>query len=75
MTTTQGGALEIVDGSCGVLVPADTGALAGALGRLLRDPGECARRGEWAGVGRTPCDPAARLREQLVTVAGERAIA
>ena len=39
VTTALGGALEIVDGSCGELVPpGDALALAAALTRLIRDP-------------------------------------
>ncbi len=38
VTTSIGGALEIVDGSCGMLVePNDPAALAGALRRLIED--------------------------------------
>jgi glycosyltransferase involved in cell wall biosynthesis len=40
VTIALGGALEIVDDSCGLLVPpGDSGALAGALRRLITEPG------------------------------------
>jgi glycosyltransferase involved in cell wall biosynthesis len=58
-----GGAAEIVDEACGVLVPpGDADALAGALGRLLGDPAERARLGA-AGPPRAAslCDPPATL--------------
>lgn len=46
VTTAMGGALEIVDDTCGVLVPpGDTTGLAGALGRLVTEPGERRRLG------------------------------
>jgi glycosyltransferase involved in cell wall biosynthesis len=37
VTTAMGGALEIIDETCGVLVPPEPEALAAALGRLIRD--------------------------------------
>jgi glycosyltransferase involved in cell wall biosynthesis len=46
VTTRMGGALEVVDADCGVLVPAgDEGALASALERLVADSAERARLG------------------------------
>jgi glycosyltransferase involved in cell wall biosynthesis len=40
VTTGMGGALEIVNDSCGILVPVNNpGALASALGSLIEDPG------------------------------------
>lgn len=63
VTTPIGGAKEIVNGSCGILVrPGDAGALADALGSLIQDP---ALRSRLAGAGparaRTVSDPAAQL--------------
>ncbi|HVA41545.1 MAG TPA: glycosyltransferase family 4 protein, partial [Candidatus Binataceae bacterium] len=63
VTTSIGGALEIVDGSCGILVePDDPGALAGALCRLIEDRELRARLGA-AGPGRAAalCDPRAQM--------------
>lgn len=70
VTTAIGGALEIVDGSCGMLVgPNDPAALAAALGKLIED-GELRGRLGAAGPARAAalCDPArqmARLAEIL----------
>jgi glycosyltransferase involved in cell wall biosynthesis len=64
VTTALGGALEIVDQSCGALVrPNDPAALADALARLLDDAGERRRLGA-AGPARARelCDPATVLR-------------
>jgi glycosyltransferase involved in cell wall biosynthesis len=64
VTTALGGALEIVDQSCGVLVkPNDTAALADALARLVDNLYERRRLGA-AGPARALelCDPAAALR-------------
>jgi glycosyltransferase involved in cell wall biosynthesis len=64
VTTTIGGALEIVDGSCGILVaPDDPAALAAALGRLIEDREMRARLGA-AGPARAAalCDPRAQLQ-------------
>jgi glycosyltransferase involved in cell wall biosynthesis len=63
VATHLGGAVEIVDDSCGVLVlPGDAEALAAALGRLIDDPGERARLGA-AGPARARalCDPGETL--------------
>jgi glycosyltransferase involved in cell wall biosynthesis len=63
VSTRLGGAAEILDASCGVLVPpADPAALAAALGALIDDPGARARLGA-AGPARAAhlCDPAAAL--------------
>jgi glycosyltransferase involved in cell wall biosynthesis len=64
VTTALGGALEIVDQSCGALVrPNDPAALADALARLLDDPGKRRRLGEAGPVrARELCDPATVLR-------------
>ena len=64
VTTAIGGVLEIVDESCGVLVPPnDPEALAAALARLIDDPGMRRRLGA-AGPARSAalCDPAVALR-------------
>jgi len=65
VTTAIGGAIEIVDETCGVLVaPDDKAALAGALGRLIDDIDFRHRLGA-AGPARAKalCDPPAILRE------------
>jgi glycosyltransferase involved in cell wall biosynthesis len=70
VTTAIGGALEIVDGSCGMLVqPDDSATLAIALKELIENPELRARLGE-AGPVRAAalCDPGrqmARLEEAL----------
>ncbi len=63
VTTAIGGALEIVDGSCGMLVePNDPAALAAALGKLIED-GELRARLGAAGPARAAalCDPRAQM--------------
>lgn len=65
VTAGMGGALEIVDGSCGTFVePGDGDGLGAALARLIGDPAERARLG---GAGppraRAVSDPAGRLGE------------
>jgi glycosyltransferase involved in cell wall biosynthesis len=63
VTTAQGGALEIVDDSCGVLVaPGDARKLAVALGRLIGDGQARARLGA-GGPARAAalCDPAGQM--------------
>ncbi|MBU8896342.1 glycosyltransferase family 1 protein [Corallococcus sp. H22C18031201] len=62
VTTALGGPLEIVDGSCGVLVPPDAEALAGALRRLIGDVALRETLGR-AGPARAQalCEPAAFL--------------
>lgn len=73
VATAIGGAREIVDPSCGILVPPeDPAALADALRRLVDEPGLRARLGA-AGPAhaRALCDPPrqiARLREALASV-------
>ena len=64
VTSAAGGALEIVNESCGVLVPAgDAAALAVALERLILDSAERQRLGR-AGPSRAAelCDPTAQTR-------------
>jgi glycosyltransferase involved in cell wall biosynthesis len=70
--TRLGGALEIVDESCGVLVPpGDPAALADALASLIADPAARARLGA-AGPARARllCDPAAVLGRLHALLAG-----
>ncbi len=65
VASDSGGAAEIVDAGCGVLVPAgDATALAQALRNLVRNPGLRRKLGA-AGPARALalCDPAARLQE------------
>jgi glycosyltransferase involved in cell wall biosynthesis len=63
VATAMGGPLEIVDESCGLLVPAgDIDSLAEALGSLIRDPGLRRRLGT-AGPARAHqlCDPPTQM--------------
>ncbi|MCP3144161.1 glycosyltransferase [Pyxidicoccus xibeiensis] len=62
VTTAMGGPLEIVDATCGVLVPPSPATLATALLRLIEDPEARGRLGA-AGPARakTLCDPSAFL--------------
>ena len=64
VTSRLGGAPEIVDETCGILLPpGDAPALAAALTRLVDDP-DAARRLGAAGPARarTLCDPAQQMR-------------
>ncbi len=70
VSTRLGGAAEIVNEDCGVLVePGDAAALAAALGRLIDDPSARARLGATGPErARMLCDPALildRLRDLL----------
>lgn len=74
VTTKIGGAQEVVDQSCGILVPPeDAGELAAVLRRLVEDP---ALRTHLGAAGptraRSICDPETRLR-QLYTLLDETA--
>jgi len=72
VTSHLGGASEVVDETCGVLVPPrDLGALAGALAGLLDDPARAARLGA-AGPARARalCDPARQIRRLGELLAG-----
>jgi glycosyltransferase involved in cell wall biosynthesis len=63
VTTARGGALEIVDARCGILVPPDDApALAAALASLIREPSRRKELGH-GGVARAKelCDPATQL--------------
>jgi glycosyltransferase involved in cell wall biosynthesis len=64
VTTAMGGALEIVDETCGLLVPPrDAPALAAVLRRLLEDEALRIRLGRQARIRRRElCDPATQLR-------------
>lgn len=70
VTTAMGGALEILNDSCGILTePGNADSVAAALDRLIQSPELRARLGE-AGPARARqlCDPAAQMRvlEDLV---------
>lgn len=64
VTTAIGGALEIVDETCGLLIPPrDVQALAAALRRLLEDEALRLRLGRQARIRRRElCDPATQVR-------------
>jgi glycosyltransferase involved in cell wall biosynthesis len=64
ITTAIGGAREIVDETCGVLLPpADPAALADRLAALIDDDGQRRRLGlGGTGAARRLCDPAGQLR-------------
>lgn len=71
VTSAIGGALEIVDSSCGVLVPPeDPISLAAALGRLVKNPQERLALGS-QGPARAEklCDPQTALRELGILLA------
>jgi glycosyltransferase involved in cell wall biosynthesis len=70
VTTALGGALEIVDASCGILVPVNApGELATALVRLVADPAERSRLGASGRArARSLCDPAVRLTDLRATL-------
>jgi glycosyltransferase involved in cell wall biosynthesis len=64
VTSAIGGALEIVDDTCGVLVPVrDTGAIAASLDRLIADQDERRRLGQGGRArAKALCDPVAQMR-------------
>lgn len=72
VATAMGGAAEILDPSCGVLVPAgDIQALASALRTLLGDAAGRRRLGaEGPAHARTLCDPARQLARLHALLAG-----
>ena len=75
VTSAIGGALEVIDETCGVLVPRnDPTALASVLSRLIADPVERERLGRGGpDRARRLCDPRTqvpRLAEVIGTVAG-----
>jgi glycosyltransferase involved in cell wall biosynthesis len=72
VTTNMGGPKEIIDDSCGMLVPpGDAGALAVVLRRMIEDSALRARMGE-AGPARARhlCDPSKQIRRLYQTLAG-----
>jgi glycosyltransferase involved in cell wall biosynthesis len=72
VTTAIGGALEIVDDTCGVLTPpGDVAGLQAALTRLILEPDERMRLKGGAARAKTLCDPRVslgRLHEVLTSV-------
>ncbi len=73
VATAMGGALEIVDSTCGVLTTSDEIAVSEALRALLVDPEQRARLSR-GGFDRALalCEPAARIRELDAALAGIR---
>lgn len=64
VTTAIGGAMEIVEPTCGIQVPVDAKALAQALQRLILDPAERACLGAKGPLRATAlCDPAIQMRQ------------
>jgi glycosyltransferase involved in cell wall biosynthesis len=63
VTTAMGGAVEILDETCGLLVsPADVQGLSGSLARLLQEPGVRLRLGKSAPArARHLCDPETQM--------------
>jgi glycosyltransferase involved in cell wall biosynthesis len=76
VTTAQGGALEILDSTCGMLTrPRDVGALGRALHELIVEPGKrCSLGGAGPARARALCEPGAAL-ERLQTILHGLAIA
>jgi glycosyltransferase involved in cell wall biosynthesis len=79
VTSAIGGALEIVDGTCGLLVePADPRTLASALARLIGDRAERERLGSRGPErARRLCDPGTqmnRIAEVLDSVSSHRQV-
>ncbi len=71
VTTAIGGALEIVDGTCGVLVkPNDTDALAAALAGLIDDADARRQLGAAGPRAAALCDPSTILRRMETLVNG-----
>jgi glycosyltransferase involved in cell wall biosynthesis/SAM-dependent methyltransferase len=71
VTTRMGGPMEIVDSSCGMLVPPDARSLAEALRELVDDDGKRARLSSGGpSRARTLCDPTARMGELGRVMAG-----
>jgi glycosyltransferase involved in cell wall biosynthesis len=80
VTTAMGGALEIVDSTCGVLAPVGNApALAAELRRLIQDPfWRITLAGSGPARARMLCDPTTRMEELhrcLRTVLCRRAVA
>ncbi len=73
VTTAIGGALEIVDETCGVLTPpGDAATLQAALLRLILDPAERTRLTGGAARAKALCDPQESLRRLHSVVASMR---
>ena len=74
VTSDLGGAREIVDETCGLLVtPQDAAGLAAALGRLITDAELRGRMSRQAPVrARRLCDPDTQLRRLLSVLTGMR---
>ena len=72
VTTAIGGAREIVDDTCGILVPPDDPLqVAAALERLLINPGERRRLGQGGQIrGRALCDPATQMDRIATALSG-----
>jgi glycosyltransferase involved in cell wall biosynthesis len=68
VTTNMGGAKEIVDGSCGVLVAPDAHDVAAALCRLISDPAERRRLAESAPARAAALSSPARQCDRLTSV-------
>jgi glycosyltransferase involved in cell wall biosynthesis len=69
VTTRMGGALEIVDERCGVLVPPAPESVAAALDRLGRDPNERRRLGTSGPArARALCDPRQQAQALLASL-------
>jgi len=77
VTTRMGGAMEVVDETCGILAEPDAGSVAAALARLAEDREERRRLGaNGPARARLLCDPvrqAQALRDALQEVTHERA--
>jgi glycosyltransferase involved in cell wall biosynthesis len=72
VTTALGGALEIVDDRCGILVPPDdASALTAALASLIREPSRRKELGH-GGVARAKelCDPVTQLPQLYEVLQG-----
>jgi glycosyltransferase involved in cell wall biosynthesis len=71
VTTAMGGGQEIVDSSCGLLVPPQPEPLAAALARLVEDTELRRRLGTAAPArARQLCDPRARMRDLARILSG-----
>ena len=72
VTTDLGGPKEILDESCGILVPpGDRSALAAVLRRLIKDSELRAQMGEAGPIrAKQLCDPAAQIQQLYRTLSG-----
>jgi glycosyltransferase involved in cell wall biosynthesis len=72
IATRMGGAVEVIDDSCGVLVEPIVPAVASALEGLLRDPARCAELGAHGPARATElCDPRNNLSNLLALLRSE----